>query len=128
MNVGDINGDINVKYEGCHFSKSTQIYLSAILEKIFEESPYGSVLRATFSRKGKELKGTIQINSSAGPFFAVASGTGLKIVSKKLVEQMRRHLNKWKSERFDHHSLKDLPVIEVMNPGSYYELEQTSLT
>ena len=102
-----------IQYHGFHPSQFTQSYLSSMMEELHEESPYGSTLRATFSRKNKVIKGVVQITSAAGPFFAVASGTGLKEVSKKLTLQMRRRLEKWKSKRLHHNqSLKNLSAIE----------------
>ena len=101
-------GDIRVRYYGFHPSEYTKSILDSILQEIYDESPDGSNLRASFSRHKEVLKGVIQINSPAGPFFASATGKGLHDVAHRLLQQMRRRLEKWKSKRFKHQSLKSL--------------------
>lgn len=121
-----------IKYNGFHPSRFTESYLSSMMEELQHESPQGSTLRATFSRKDKVIKGVVQISSAAGPFFAVASGAGLKEVSKKLILQMRRRLEKWKSKKW-HLDKEQRALIfnlrkttkELDNESTDYTLEQS---
>lgn len=92
--------DMFLKYQGFHPSDFTRAYLDEKMSAIREEAPYGSHLHATFTRQAHIFKGVVTIYSSAGKFFAVAESTRLKEVTHKLMDQLRRQLNKWKSERF----------------------------
>jgi hypothetical protein len=102
--------EIHVNFAGFHPSHFFKEYIKKVLEEIYDESPYGSTLKATFSRHGKAYKGVVSIRSYAGPFFALATGTELKEVTFKLMSQMRRRLRKWKDKRFRHESLKTFTV------------------
>ncbi|MGZ3774067.1 MAG: hypothetical protein ACXVCY_08700 [Pseudobdellovibrionaceae bacterium] len=97
------------KFQGFHPSDFTRSYLNDKINALLEESPYGSDLKATFTRQGHLFKGVVTIYSSAGKFFAVASGTKLKEVMQKLVEQIRKQLDRWKSQRFRRESIRDIP-------------------
>lgn len=112
-------GDIRVRYHGFHPSDYTKSFLDSILQEIYDESPDGSNLRASFSRHKEVLKGIVQVNSPAGPFFASATGKGLHEVAQRLLQQMRRRLDKWKSKRFQHQSLKSFSTdtIEFQEEG-----------
>lgn len=98
--------DVFICYRGFHPSDFTKSYLSSIMREVHEESPYGALLKASFSRKKETFKGIVHVTSSAGTFFAAAKGRGVKEVSKKLLEQLRRQLDKWKTSRFKHESLR----------------------
>ncbi len=100
--------DISVKFSGLAPAEFTKTYVQTILREIYEESPYGSTLYASFSKHDGAIKGVVRINSSAGPFFAVASDENLAEVTRKLTEQLRRRLRKWKSKRFKHESIKNI--------------------
>lgn len=97
-----------IKFQGFHPSDFTRSYLNDKMSAIYDEAPYGSTLRATFTRKGPLFKGVITIYSSAGKFFAVASGNKLKEVTNKLIEQIRKQLDRWKSQRFPRESLRNI--------------------
>lgn len=100
--------DVQIKYNGLHPSDATQNYIESLLEEIHRESPYGSQVKATFSAKDHVVKGMVQVNSHAGPFFTVASGDDLKEVTYKLLQQIRRRLSKSKAKRFERESLKHM--------------------
>lgn len=100
--------DLYLKFQGFHPSDFTRSYLNDKMSAIRDEAPYGSNLQATFTRRDHLFKGVITIYSSAGKFFAVASGTKLKEVTHKLIEQMRKQLDRWKSQRFQHESIQDV--------------------
>jgi len=101
-------GDIRIRYHGFHPSEYMKSHLDSIMQEIYDESPDGCSLRASFSRHKDILKGIIQVTSPAGHFFASATGKGLHEVANRLLLQMRRRLDKWKSKRFSHESLKHL--------------------
>lgn len=100
-----------LNFNGFHVSEFTKAFLSQKLNALLEEAPYGANLNATFARKEPHVfTGIIAIYSSAGRFYAKASGHKLKAVIHKLVEQIRKQLSKWKSRRFQHESIKNLPL------------------
>lgn len=102
--------ELSVKYHGFHPSEFTKSFFGSMLQEIHEEAPYGSMIHANFSRHHEHIKGVIQINSSAGSFFAVATSTSLNEVAKKLVHQLRKRLEKWKTRHVQHRSLTDLTI------------------
>jgi hypothetical protein len=107
--------NISVKFQGFHPSNFTRSYLSDKLSAVYDEAPYGSTLKATFTRRDHVFKGVVTIYSSAGKFFAVASGNKLKEVTHKLTEQLRRQLDRWRSKRFRHESIKDVAFSDNNN-------------
>lgn len=102
--------DLILKFQGFHPSDFTRSYLHDKMNSLQDEAPYGSYLQATFSRRDHLFKGIVMIHSSAGKFSAVASGTKLKEVTHRLTEQIRRQLDRWKSQRFTHESIRDFSL------------------
>lgn len=96
--------DCLLQFQGFHPSDFTRSYLQEKMSALQDEAPYGASLRAVFTRKDHVFKGTIAVHSSAGKFFAVASGTKLKDVTHRLAGQIRKQLNRWKSHRFERES------------------------
>lgn len=88
-----------VNYHGFHPSQYTQDYLESILQEIQAESPHRSFVKATFSRKNHSLKAVVQVCSARGTFFASATGNALKEVSKKVLMQMRKRLERAKTKK-----------------------------
>lgn len=105
----------DLKIQGFHPSEFTRTYLNEKMASLRCEAPFGSHLRATFTRHDRIIKGVVTISSSAGQFFAVASGTQLKDVTQKMLERIRKQLERWKSQRLKHESIKNLPIIETTN-------------
>ncbi len=91
--------DVQIQYQGFHPSEFAEQYLDNLLNQIHDRSPYGSVLRATFTREGERLKAQVRITSAAGEFFAVARGRRLREVGRKAFGQIHKQLERWKSER-----------------------------
>lgn len=74
-----------LNFHGFHASELTKAFLSQKINALLDEAPYGSTLNATFNRKEPNVfTGTIAIYSSAGRFYAKASGNKLKTVSQKI--------------------------------------------
>lgn len=96
-----------LKFQGFHPSEFTQNYLEEKIDLLLEEAPYGATLKMDMSRKDDQFKGMITIYSSSGRFFAISSGRKLKEVTNKLIEQIRKKLDRWKRRRFQHISLKN---------------------
>lgn len=99
--------NLMLKFQGFHPSEFTRSYLNDKMMHLQDEAPVGSQVHASFSRQNKFFKGIVTINSNAGKFFAMASGTKLKDVTHKLNEQMRKQLERWKSRRHNRESIKD---------------------
>ena len=91
----------HLKFQGFHPSEFTRSYLGDKMSAIQDWAPYGSTLKATFTRNDRLFKGVVTIYSSAGKFFAIASGHKLKEVTHKLVQQIHRQLDRWKEKRFE---------------------------
>lgn len=89
-----------LQFHGFHPSDFTIDYVNSLLEELQEEAPYGATTKAHFARQGHDFRGVIEIHSRAGTFFARAEGTRLKDVGHRLLEQIRRQFDKWKSARF----------------------------
>ncbi|MGZ3723241.1 MAG: HPF/RaiA family ribosome-associated protein [Bdellovibrionales bacterium] len=102
--------DIMIQYQGFHPSDFTKTYLDSKLSELLDQAPYGSSVRAVFSRKNKQLVANVRIMSAAGQFFATAQGMHMREVSRKLGERVRRQLKRWKTIRFQNKRLRDLPV------------------
>lgn len=100
--------NLMLKFQGFHPSDFTRSYLNDKMMNIQDEAPNGSHLQASFSRNNRSFKGMITINSSAGKFFAIASGTKLKEVTHKLNEQIRKQLERWKSRRHSRENINNI--------------------
>ncbi len=92
-------------YRGFHPSNYTRTLLETTLRELHDESPFGSNLVATFTRKDGAIKGIVKIYSSAGNFFAMSSSPKIRDVTHKITHQLRRQIDKWKSSRFSHDSI-----------------------
>ena len=91
---------VEINYNNFNPCDFTRIYFSTLMDELHNESPFGSKLKATFTSHGKYLKGVIQINSSRGKFFAVAADKDKAVLAKKLVQQIRKQIGKWRDQRF----------------------------
>jgi ribosome-associated translation inhibitor RaiA len=109
-----------LKFQGFHPSEFTRSYLYDRMTAIQEESPYGANIHAQFTRREHSFKGVVTVYSAAGKFCAVATSSKLKEVVEKLFDQIRKQLQRWKSKRVLHHSLRDLSVESSSPPASEY--------
>jgi hypothetical protein len=92
--------DVNLKFQGFDPSELMSTYLETILRAVHEESPYGSTVKATFTRTNDAIVGVLNITSVATSFVAKTTGNGLKRVGEELVQQIRGQIDKWKQVRF----------------------------
>lgn len=92
--------DFNLKFQGFHPSSFARSYMADRFSILHEEAPYGSHVQATISRRDHLFKGVVTIYSSAGKFFATASASRLRDVTQKLIDQIRKQLDRWKTRRF----------------------------
>jgi hypothetical protein len=92
--------DVSVQFHGFDPSKETRYFLKCALADLYEESPYGSVLKAQFFKINDLYEGVIHIASFASPFFVSSNGYDLKQLARDLIKEMRRKLRQWKSHRF----------------------------
>jgi hypothetical protein len=99
-----------VQFHGFSPSPYAQMYVRELMEKLHEQAPASSSMRVIFNKTGPHsFKGTLRISSHAGPFFANASGSGLFDVSHELFDRVHRQLDKWKTLRFSHDSIRKAP-------------------
>lgn len=90
----------SAQFQGFQPSEFTKTQVDEVLSSLQQQAPYGAALSASFVRENDKLKGTIKVNSAAGRFFAVAEGSRLSEVSRRLMDQMKRQLARWKAVRF----------------------------
>jgi hypothetical protein len=100
----------DVKIQGFHPSDFAEEFIYSHMGELYKESPAGSVLHATFTRKGHEIKAFVIVQSHAGELSAAASGTGLHDVSHKIMIQMRKKFDRLKSLHHEHESIKAVQV------------------
>jgi hypothetical protein len=98
----------SMQYSGFHPSPWTESYLQTKISRMQDLAPYGAVVKAHFRRKGPMFSGFVHITSSAGSFFAKASGRKIKEVCNQLTDQIMGQLDKWKDTRFDRESIRHI--------------------
>jgi len=102
--------DITIQFEGFSPPEFVHSYFTDLLEQIREEAPTWANIRASVHRVGEEFRGVIKITSHAGEFFSTASSRKLNELGRKLTQRIRRQLDRWKSTRFSHETVrKPLP-------------------
>jgi hypothetical protein len=89
-----------VNFHGFRPSESARAHLTDRLSQILDEAPYRSNLQAAFTRKDGGIRGVLVIHSSAGHFSAFATGRNLNETANKVIRQIRKRLNRWKTRRF----------------------------
>lgn len=102
---------IVVSYRNLHPSVETQEYINSIVTEIYNELPTSATIKATFSAKDDVVKGMVHINSRGGPYFAVAISNSVNEIGTKLLEQLRRHIDKVKTKTYRKVSLKRIPLV-----------------
>lgn len=107
--------NFTVQYHNFHPSQATKEYIESILSVVQQELPGGATAKAHFTLKDKVVKGTLQVGSFYGPFFSAAAAEDLHLVTVKLIEQVRRRLEKFKSRRRSHEGLKQSLKKHVYN-------------
>jgi ribosome-associated translation inhibitor RaiA len=108
--------NVVVQFRNFHPSEPTQEFINSVLEEVQQELPSGSTVKATFTTKDNVIKGMLRVGSYAGPFFAVATSENSKEVIFKLLEQMRRRIEKFKSKS---HARKSIRHIGYENDLAY---------
>lgn len=110
--------NVVVIYQNLHPSDDTRVFIDGIVNEIHHELPKGSKVRATFTAKDNIVKGILQAGSNGKPFFATAASTDMHDLAVRLLSQMRRRLEKFKSKHHRRLSMKDL--------GYHYEFFEDS--
>jgi hypothetical protein len=98
--------DIKIQFEGFSPPDFVHSYFVDLLEQIREEAPAWANIRANVHRAGEEFRGMIRITSQAGEFFTTASARKVNELGRKLTQRIRRQLDKWKSTRFSHETIR----------------------
>jgi ribosome-associated translation inhibitor RaiA len=91
--------DIKIKFQGFTPSEFTQAYFREVLQRLHEEAPATSFMKATVSKVRDQFRAVVQINSPAGHFFAAATSPKVTDLGQQLVSKMHRQLDKWKTLR-----------------------------
>lgn len=98
---------VTIQYHDFHPSEQSRNFIQAVVNGIQQELPRGSKVKATFTLQDNLVKGMLQVGSYGGPFFSVAVAEDLKEVTMRLVEQMRRRVEKFKSKQHKREGLKN---------------------
>jgi hypothetical protein len=114
--------NVVIKYHDFHVSEATQNYIDSIIQEIQNELPTRAMVKATFTKKNDVVKGMLQVGSYAGPFFAVAASPNLNEVTVKLVDQVRRRIEKWKSKSHSRSTIKNMTVNETELENEYSQI------
>ena len=112
---------VTVQYHDFHPSEQTRFFIDSIVNEIQRELPQGSTVRATFSLKDDLVKGMLQVGSYGGPFFTVAAADDLKEVTMKLLEQMRRRIDKFKTKQHRREGLKQTTKRHIFRGDADYD-------
>lgn len=99
--------DIKIKFQGFSPSEFTQSYFTEVLQRLHEEAPASSFLKATVSKLNDGFKAVVQINSNAGQFFATAHARKITDLGHQMIWKMHRQLDRWKSFRHRRETLRD---------------------
>lgn len=97
---------VSIHYHDFHPSEATRNMIEDLINEVQLEGPQGARVKATFCEVDKVMKGMLQVNSYGGPFFAVAVANNLNEVTLKLLEQMRRRIERFKSKRHERDTLR----------------------
>ncbi|WP_413290144.1 hypothetical protein [Bdellovibrio sp. HCB337] len=110
-----LKDEVSVQFQGFHPSEFTRSHVDLVMSELQDEAPSNATLKGVFSRKDHTFKAVVSIHSFAGKFFASASGTKLKDVTDQILQQLRRKLGQWKSDRYKKHEVKEqnLTIREV---------------
>lgn len=103
-----MSNNIVITYRNLHPTAETREFISSIVNEIYTELPPTSTIRASFSERDGHVKGMMHVHSYGGPFFAVAVSTSVNEIGSKLLEQMRRRIDKFKTKTYRRVSLKKL--------------------
>lgn len=99
---------MNIQYHDFHPSEVSKEFIQNVITNMLDELPNGSTVKATFYLKDKLIKGMFQVRSYGGPFFSVAVGEDMHALTVKLLAQMRRRIEKFKSKQHARDGLKHL--------------------
>jgi ribosome-associated translation inhibitor RaiA len=110
------SSNLMIKYQGFKLSDLSRNHIQSLFSEIAEETPHSAKINVTFTKKDNLLKGMIHIHSADGSFFSSAVDTNLKNISEKIVQQVRRRIEKWKAKHHERKSLRNLDFDERMSP------------
>lgn len=108
------SSQIMIKYQGFKMSDESRNYIQSLFSEIAEESPRAAKIDVTFVKKDRLLKGMIHIHSADGSFFSSAVDHNIKVISEKIIHQVRRRIEKWKSKHHERKSIRNL-IPDEMN-------------
>lgn len=108
-----MSNNIVITYRNIHPSAETKDYINSLVTEIYNELPGAATVRANFTAKDDVVKGMMHIHSHGGPYFAVAISTSIHEIGSKLLEQMRRRIDKVKTKAYRRVPVKRLPFEEA---------------
>lgn len=105
--------DLKIKFQGFTPSEFTQSYFKEVLQRLHEEAPASSYLKATISKVHHRFKAIVQINSGAGAFFATATADKMTDLGRQIISKMHRQLDRWKTLRRSHETWREVSNYEA---------------
>lgn len=106
---------MSIQYHDFHPSEGSKEYIQNTVTHMLDELPNGSTVKATFYLKDKVIKGMFQVRSYGGPFFSVAVGEDMHALTTKLLSQMRRRIEKFKSKQHARAGLKQFAKTQTFD-------------
>lgn len=100
--------DVKIKFQGFSPTEFTQTYLNEVLQRIYEEAPASSFVKATVSKVRDGYKAVVHVNSVAGHFFATAHAQRITDLGHQVVSKMHRQLDRWKTKRRSHETWREV--------------------
>ena len=103
-----LHEEVIVRYHGIRTSDLTKSLIFSLMEEIHKEGPAKGTVRAAFHKEGKVYRGNVHMHSKAGSFFTTSTHSNLMVVAERVLFQMRKQLQKWKSKRTSGSSLREV--------------------
>ena len=113
--------NVTIKFQGFKMNEWTKKYVRSLFSEMADQSPRTAKINVTLTKKDNLIKGMIHIHSSDGSFFSSAVDQNIKTVSEKILFQVRKRLERWKSKHHEHKSIKNLELKNNNNKENYYE-------
>jgi ribosome-associated translation inhibitor RaiA len=89
-----------IRFHGFHPSDYVKDVINTKMSELLEEAPEGAQLKASFTQKGEEFRGVVNLRSANRQIVSLAANPNMHTAISKLSSHIRRQLGKWKSMRY----------------------------
>ncbi len=92
--------DYQIEYTGFTPSKDVTVLVKPFIEKLQDNIPYNSFIKATFTQRDKLYEALIEINSRPVHFIVHASEQTMRAAIEKVSSELKEHINAWRHNRW----------------------------